>query len=637
MNKLFLISFLLILSILIVYVEQTNMIINVLGEIIKTEISKSPIDHIIVISQGKRSFDNYFGTFPGVHGITNNTRIGSGPFSPGLIEYTVSVWFKTSYNFSETAMIINKGGLGSDKIGKNMNLGIFMTKNEKISAGFETTNGTDYFIRSVNKYNDGKWHNIVLSVNQTFLRLIIDGKENEIKNITGVFPSSNYYPLRIGSNFPTPEKFFVGDIDELRIWNRSLPNEEIITNYKNNKFDNNKLLMYEEFNREFNSTLKKDRKDYLSLNGSNFRDLDLKAIQTQWISPFKLKSPETDSPSDNFDIFLNSYHGGKMDGFYVAQVLDGHKNPNLTMGYYDNESIPYYWKLASKFVLTDNFFSLPSGSFNFVDFMTNNLSSFKTNISSHEIKQNRTFLDILEMKNISWKIYIEDYNLRLEKNKTQINKQIDTNMLSLISKYNNKSTRHVDDLTNYFRDLNNKAFPNIAFIISTDSIESAPKNVYDGNKFVAGLTQALMKSNYWNNSAFIITYSEGGGWYDHIPPPSLEFGFRVPTMIISPYSKNNFIDHTFYSTISILKFIQDNFNLGYITDKIEKSNNLFNVFNFDQTPNKPITIKDIELAPLENNQLNDKEHIFIINILYLIIFVSIMIFFLIGYLIKKRF
>ena len=613
-----------IFCISLLYTNHADPTIDVLGINIATnnDTRKTPIDHVIVILQGKRSFDNYFGTFPGVNGITKDTQIGHGPFSPGLNEYTISVWFKTSHNFSKPGMIITKGGLGSDKIGRNMNFGIWMTKDETIGAGFESKNGTEHFVYSSKNYSDGKWHNIVLSLNQTILTLIIDRNEEIRKKITDL-PSNNFYPLRIGANFPTNKYFFKGDIDDLRIWNRTMSLEEIITNYKYNKYNSSNLVIYEEFNQKNPIRLKSDGRnyfvlnDYLVLNGTNFIDIDLKTIQDKWISPYRLTSSKTDRPSNNFDTFLHSYNGGKMDGFYFAQLLDDHNNPSLVLGYYDNHTIPYYWRLASEYVLADNFFGLRSKLLDSLDFM--NSTSFldsKTHGSKGKIETEQTFIEFLEKKNTSWKMYIEN-------DETQ-------------NIYNtDKKMKHTYNLTSYFQDLN-KNFPNIAFIIGTDSRETAPKDVYNGNKFVASLIQALMKSKYWNSSAVILTYSESGGWYDHVAPPSLDYSFRVPTMIISPYAKNNYIDNTFYSTYSIIKFLQDNFNLGYINDNVQSSNNLFNAFNFSKAPTKPIIIEDLDLQSFETSQLNKKIDIFMVNLLYLIIFISITLFFLLSYIRRKR-
>src|SRR5688500_13978413 len=101
-----------IFCILLVCFNQTNIIIYAeasINAIVNKNMTKTPIDHVIVILQGKRSFDNYFGTFSGVNGITNDTQIGQGPFPLGLVEYTISLWFKTSHDFSKTGMIITKG------------------------------------------------------------------------------------------------------------------------------------------------------------------------------------------------------------------------------------------------------------------------------------------------------------------------------------------------------------------------------------------------------------------------------------------------------------------------------------------------------------------------------------------------
>ena len=60
-------------------------------------------------------------------------------------------------------MIINKGGIGSDSSGKNMNYGIWMTSSEQLRGGFETSSGLDRFATSLNTFNDGKWHHGVVT------------------------------------------------------------------------------------------------------------------------------------------------------------------------------------------------------------------------------------------------------------------------------------------------------------------------------------------------------------------------------------------------------------------------------------------------------------------------------------------
>ena len=87
------------------------------------------------------------------------------PSTPSLqlSQFSVAAWFKTSTNFGSDAFIVNKGGIGSDSSGQNMNYGIWMTSTEQIKAGFETSSGADQFVTSVNTYNDGQWHYAVVT------------------------------------------------------------------------------------------------------------------------------------------------------------------------------------------------------------------------------------------------------------------------------------------------------------------------------------------------------------------------------------------------------------------------------------------------------------------------------------------
>src|SRR2546426_893978 len=94
-------------------------------------------------------------------------------------------------------------------------------------------------------------------------------------------------------------------------------------------------------------------------------------------------------------------------------------------------------------------------------------------------------------------------------------------------------------------------------------------------------------SGGWKDSVIIITYDEAGGRWDHVPPPRGDRwgpGVRVPAIIISPYAKRRFVDHTTYETTSILKFIETRWQLAPLGSRDAAANNLFNAFDFSQTP-----------------------------------------------------
>jgi acid phosphatase len=87
-----------------------------------------------------------------------------------------------------------------------------------------------------------------------------------------------------------------------------------------------------------------------------------------------------------------------------------------------------------------------------------------------------------------------------------------------------------------------------------------------GQQHVADLVKAVKKSSAWKDCAIIITYDENGGRWDHAPPPVRADGWgtgvRVPAIIISPFARKGFIDHTEYETVSILKLIEKRFHLS---------------------------------------------------------------------------
>ena len=141
--------------------------------------------------------------------------------------FTVSSWFKTSTNFGTEGFIVNKGGLGTDTAGLNMNYAIWMTSSENLRGGFETASGTDNFVTSPGTYNDGLWHYVSLTFDGTAVRLYVDGVQVAITSTTSSPETTNTLPVRVGANSQSANRFFTGNIDEVRIWNRALSAQEV--------------------------------------------------------------------------------------------------------------------------------------------------------------------------------------------------------------------------------------------------------------------------------------------------------------------------------------------------------------------------------------------------------------------------
>ena len=109
--------------------------------------------------------------------------------------------------------------------------------------------------------------------------------------------------------------------------------------------------------------------------------------------------------------------------------------------------------------------------------------------------------------------------------------------------------------------------------------------------YVSYLVNQVMESPFWQSSAIIVTWDDYGGFYDHVPPPQVDAfgeGFRVPALVISPWAKHGFIDHTQYEFASLLRLAEDNFNLPPLGTRDVTANDMMNSFDFNQSPQQPL-------------------------------------------------
>lgn len=147
--------------------------------------------------------------------------------------------------------------------------------------------------------------------------------------------------------------------------------------------------------------------------------------------------------------------------------------------------------------------------------------------------------------------------------------------------------------TNIFSDLTGKAFPSVSWVIPEDDESDHPGEKNDlGPEWVASVVNAIGKSSYWKSSVIIVIWDDWGGFYDHVPPPFQDqlggLGFRVPMLLISPYAiagtNGGLVAHTQYEYGSILKYIEQNWNLPSLGTTDARSTSIGNVLNYKQPP-----------------------------------------------------
>ena len=177
----------------------------------------------------------------------NNYQDVANSPSLQLSQFSVAAWFKTSSNFASDAFIVNKGGVGSDSSGQNLNYGIWMTSSEKVKAGFETSSGADQYVTSLNSFNDGKWHYAVVTFGGSSVILYVDGVQVGTKSTSGASPeTSGTKPVRIGANsrVTPPGNFFTGEVDEVRVWNDDLTVQQIADAFAGTSFNTAEQVLY---------------------------------------------------------------------------------------------------------------------------------------------------------------------------------------------------------------------------------------------------------------------------------------------------------------------------------------------------------------------------------------------------------
>jgi len=126
---------------------------------------------------------------------------------------------------------------------------------------------------------------------------------------------------------------------------------------------------------------------------------------------------------------------------------------------------------------------------------------------------------------------------------------------------------HLKDEEDLVRDIKDGTLPPVTFYKPSGIVDEHPgyTDVLSGDRHIAALVRQLQESPQWQSMVVIVAYDENGGFWDHVAPPKGDAwgpGNRIPAIVISPFAKRGYVDHTMYDTTSILKLISERFGLA---------------------------------------------------------------------------
>ena len=300
-----------------------------------------------------------------------------------------------------------------------------------------------------------------------------------------------------------------------------------------------------------------------------------------YVLPFHLDTKTTSaqaipSTSHAWAVQHQAWNNGKMDQWLPAhRAADGANGP-YCMSYYEREDIPFQFALADAFTICDNSFSSVLGPTwpNRLFWMTG--TNDPNGVAGGPIIANETpngyytwttYAERLQAAGVSWKVYQEQDNYgcnMLENFQSFVNAQPGDPL------YDNGMARQ--PAGSFEADAANDNLPAVSWIIPTSTQSEHPDYMpAAGADFVASKIEAIASNpKVWAKTVFILTYDENDGIFDHVPPPTPragtadEFigglpiggGFRVPTIIVSPWTAGGWVCTERFDHTSTLRFLE---------------------------------------------------------------------------------
>jgi phospholipase C len=320
------------------------------------------------------------------------------------------------------------------------------------------------------------------------------------------------------------------------------------------------------------------------------------------------------SPAHYHPNSVQDVDGGAMNGFDLEPVsklacAPSTPPPTFPYRYIAESEVASYWQLAETYVVADRMFEpMSSGSFGahlylaagqsantidepsntpwgcdapigtIVDVITHGGGEVPGVFPCFAIP---SFADELDLHGVSWRYYAgarNDYGYLWS-------------IFDAFERIRNGpewTSNVINPPAQFLTDVGNGTLAAMTWITPTlDTSDHPVSHSNLGPSWVASVVNAVGASQFWNSTAIFITWDDWGGWYDHVPPPTLSpvaLGIRVPLIVVSPYARAGYVSHVVHTTGSVLHFAEEAFNLPSLGEEDARADDLGDAFDFTQMP-----------------------------------------------------
>jgi phospholipase C len=279
------------------------------------------------------------------------------------------------------------------------------------------------------------------------------------------------------------------------------------------------------------------------------------------------------TPNPDESAYYSDWDNGKMDGF-------SSNSGTQSMTYFGPSQLAIEWDWAVEYAIGDRYFSSclcqtdPSRLYSLAGNAAGETYDYTP---PPYISVNQSIFSELSRFGISWGYYLQ-------------NPYHDNYPLNYFSGIGNYSSE-IQSWDDFNTELGQGTLPAVSWLMPVGGgaygVDQHPSyNVTEGEDWLLREVNSVMLSPYWNSTAIFVNYDEGGGYYDSVPPPTVDgvqLGFRVPLFVISPYAKENYVSHTIMNHASILAFIDYNWNLPALNQFVADSAMPLDMFNFNES------------------------------------------------------